>query len=746
MNQKSLVLLFILGSLTWSGVAGAGRCRYPDPKNLTGNWIELPNSTYQNCFSKDPKAKYYLTSNSSEYLTNTPNDNAFLEGYDGKLGADSPVFSAILEGYRAIPKENFEVDKQQTVTMAEEKAKTKVNYFKHNCDGVWVGYECKTLKSKDEVAKEALESLNHDKAKEDHLFKVKETAKENYSNAEKMRKDKNAFFKEQKNKYYEENKNNPDAWYGRDTWNANVKTNQGLKKKVDDLDRQIKEKEALVSSCDSDSMCMPQEDETYQQTVQADLDKLKEDKVKAVDNYNADLKKNFAGSDKHVRTFAEDRKASRAADKAEKAATKDHEKELARAAKAESIMEKNDGDFDGRYGTLHGGITKAASGMAVQALGVLEEVGRGRVMDSGTQQAATLASKGPSISAKDQIDSQNSLNETARQQLDKAKRNAKYTAIFQGALGLAHIGTNRIVKGRADDANYKLYKKKSEAITARDATTDEYVKAEWQRKIDVYDEQLGNVQRNLDGARNKQLMNSLEMGVQMAQSIGKAVQFQKQKEFIKDQTYTGIQQNQNYNIQLNNEAAPQGSGEAAPVIAALDSGQVLNTESDEKAVALEDRQQFNPNDNTFLPNAPQGEGLTPTAQQAPQAAGGSAGGVGGTSAAQDDGSPQAPPKTKDVVGSYASSDGAVAPRGGASKSSGGAEGVGIDQAFADLLKKLLPGDEEEKKDAGAEQVALGDRAPASDQAAVIGRNQNIFEVIHKRYLKKNQEGAILYNL
>jgi hypothetical protein len=271
--------------------------------------------------------------------------------------------------------------------------------------------------------------------------------------------------------------------------------------------------------------------------------------------------------------------------------------------------------------------------------------------------------------------------------------------------------------------------------------------AQIREEIAVIDEKLNNVQQNLDQSRNKQLMNALARGVEMTESLRKVQQFNRQRKAIQDMTYTGGNTNSNYNIQLNNEAPPPNAVDAPPVVAALDSDQVLNPESDEKAVALDDKQQFNPNDGNYLPEAKKEEGLAPTAPQAPQAAGGSAGGVGGTSAAQDDGSPQAPAKTKDVVGNYASGESGGAPRGAGAKSSGGSGGVGIDQAFADLLKKLLPGEEEgEKKDAGAEQVALGDRAPASDQAAVIGRNQNIFEVIHKRYLKKNQEGAVLYNL
>jgi hypothetical protein len=238
------------------------------------------------------------------------------------------------------------------------------------------------------------------------------------------------------------------------------------------------------------------------------------------------------------------------------------------------------------------------------------------------------------------------------------------------------------------------------------------------------------------------------MGVEATKSFGKSRQLKRERESIKDLEYTAPNTTANYNIQLSNEAPQQGGVDTAALTTEGEGGTILNPEADKTAVGLDDNTQFNPNPTNELPQGPSEERLAAGGAQGPQAGGGGGGGgLGGTSAAQEDGGPQAPAKTKDQVGSYASSDGAGGPRGAGGKAAGGAGGVGIDQSFADLLKKLLPGEDEgEKKDAGAEQVALGDRAPASDQAAVIGRNQNIFEVIHKRYLKKNQEGAVLYNL
>lgn len=64
--------------------------------------------------------------------------------------------------------------------------------------------------------------------------------------------------------------------------------------------------------------------------------------------------------------------------------------------------------------------------------------------------------------------------------------------------------------------------------------------------------------------------------------------------------------------------------------------------------------------------------------------------------------------------------------------------------FGDLLKKLLPGDNEKKEERASLELD-SDRSPASDKAAVIGRNKNIFQEISKRYQKKNNEGAVIFS-
>ncbi len=445
-------------------------------------------------------------------------------------------------------------------------------------------------------------------------------------------------------------------------------------------------------------------------------------------------------------------KVSEAQGNIDKAARKSEAAAEALAQK-EAIKEEHKGSFDGAFGTMSSIASQGVSNILTGALGAAERVGRSNVESTANNQRNGLITNGLLTDNAALAKAENEVRGKARNHLLKKEVSAYSMAGIQGLMGYMHLRSNKVVKARASAAQIELQgeMRRLNAIVTPD--TPENLKAseieiqQARSELAVIRKQLINVDENKGKTMDAQIENAGKMALAMKDTLMLAAGARADRKAIADLKYDPKNTNSNYNIQLNNEAPPPNAVDAPPVVAALDSDQVLNPESDEKAVALDDKQQFNPNDPNFLPEAPKGEGLAPTAPQAPQAAGGSAGGVGGTSAAQDDGSPQAPAKTKDVVGNYASGESGGAPRGAGAKSSGGSGGVGIDQAFADLLKKLLPGEEEgEKKDAGAEQVALGDRAPASDQAAVIGRNQNIFEVIHKRYLKKNQEGAVLYNL
>ena len=195
---------------------------------------------------------------------------------------------------------------------------------------------------------------------------------------------------------------------------------------------------------------------------------------------------------------------------------------------------------------------------------------------------------------------------------------------------------------------------------------------------------------------------------------------------------------------LFNPSAPGTNPNDVAPAATPDTGAVVANTDNSAAPTNPNDAQFNPGGNPNDGNpAPTPGDLIPGAlagNQNPSTAGG--GGVGGTTAAKDDTVAATGKKAADSVGTYTASDGSgsmFSKAGG----SGSGPGVGMDMGFAELLKKMLPGGEDEKK---AEPAALAftDRSLASDQAAVIGRNKNIFEEIHKRYQKKNSEGAIVF--
>ena len=155
---------------------------------------------------------------------------------------------------------------------------------------------------------------------------------------------------------------------------------------------------------------------------------------------------------------------------------------------------------------------------------------------------------------------------------------------------------------------------------------------------------------------------------------------------------------------------------------------------------------FNPNSLNNTAVGPPPGTFTPDKNSPAPAGSAGLGGSGGTSASRDtggDGKQDGGPTKGQTGGQYAGGDGASPKFSRGSSGSGG--GVGLDTSFADLLKKMLPGGGDEKKDAQQASLSLDqDRSPASNQAAVMGRNKNIFFEISKRYQKKSTEGAVQF--
>jgi hypothetical protein len=771
MKQGILLLSFTLGSLLSAGAAkGEGCTKIYTNTQSTEDLYQFKN--WQQCLNyalKNPSLGIKWTDDNGTYSLNDSSEIknlAYKKGGEAPFGQWNTYVSGLDESVKIklteIQKGTYNGPNIVTSLSGAELEAFEKNRIaaaaadKLKCENegkVWANGECKSIKSWQVAKDEIVDHLTRDEKKQAELSQNLERAESVHSGNVEVKTGVSNLIKENK----KENKNVFDRISGRAKRDAikdhdtKVGHNLGLKNTVQEKkDALAKFDKENSTYHDGQGVCSADGTSCSDTRILTDREKLQGELNQAENDYNDDLEKHFNSNENLVKKSSDVAKINtEESGKKLKEAQKKKAKEDQREASAREIMEKNQGGFDGRYGTLHSGISRSASELMVQGMGVLDDMGRSKVVQNSNIQAANLAAQGPTVTSRNMIDSQNKVNEETRLQLDKAKKRANITALSQTLLGAAHLASNSVVKKRAGDAAGKI-KADLRALKTREAAAqgNAVALAEIAQERRILNEQLGNVTTNLNGARNAQVMNSLNMGIEAAKSFNKARQFKIERDAVRDQDYSGLQNNQNYNIQLTNEAPPPGAVDTAPTVTALTDGQILNPETDDKAVALEDQPQFNPTDLDTMAGAPPapgfGEGRTETPQGAP---GGGGGGVGGTQAAQDDGGPQAPAKTKDPVVSYAANDPTAAGRGFSGKSGGGSEGVGIDQAFADLLKKLLPAEEgAESRDAGADQVALGDRAPASDQAAVIGRNQNIFEVIHKRYLKKSQEGAVLYNL
>jgi hypothetical protein len=182
------------------------------------------------------------------------------------------------------------------------------------------------------------------------------------------------------------------------------------------------------------------------------------------------------------------------------------------------------------------------------------------------------------------------------------------------------------------------------------------------------------------------------------------------------------------------------SGDGTTTAPTPDPGENLGS-ADNSGGNLASANQINPNPNGGLGGvAPTGAFTPGTGAPAPAAGAGNLGTASGTSAAKDDSANKDnTPPSKTAVGSYSAGD---TPAGYSRNNGNNGPSVGLDSSFADMMKKFLPGGEDEKKPDGS--ANFNDRTPASDAATVIARNKNIFEEVHKRYEKKNTEGAIVF--
>jgi hypothetical protein len=259
----------------------------------------------------------------------------------------------------------------------------------------------------------------------------------------------------------------------------------------------------------------------------------------------------------------------------------------------------------------------------------------------------------------------------------------------------------------------------------------------------VADEMEANRQINEEG--EKQAQNQLASRQTMATMVTMAKankNFADAKAIRDTPIYDGANSQAQYTFS-NDIPVDQSADQQIIVPESTSDATTADTTTNGPTESLDDQNQINPgNLDGIGGNAPLAQ--NPGKDNTPGSAGG--GGLsaaGNTSAAKPEGGEGQAGSGKSQQGGAYAGAGAGGARKSGSGGSGG-KGVSMDNAFTDLLKKLLPGGEEDKKKNQASNLNFNDRAPAGDQAAVISRNKNIFEEIHKRYQKKSAEGAVIF--
>jgi hypothetical protein len=361
------------------------------------------------------------------------------------------------------------------------------------------------------------------------------------------------------------------------------------------------------------------------------------------------------------------------------------------------------------------------------------------------QAQADLASKGQNASAEDINKSRDDLKTATVKGLNTSAAIEAVNATAQAVMMSAHLlsmakvnkkeASNKAAIGKElDKAQIECDKGDTNACT----------------KVTNLQQARKNVTNNRNGENNVQLMLAAKQAMVVGKTTMQAAAFRAQANavnsiHVNDPTQSGMYATQLANNGQNNvvDTSIQPVANESAVTATQDAGK--------DATAATGDGQFNTSDPTLDSTPP--PAATAMSKDTPQigaASGGGLGGGGGTSPAKaDEGAATASnSKEKTYGGAYGSGESGNSGGGfGSRGSSDNSVAVKDDNSIADMLKKLLPGaeDQNKKDQAGAENtIAYGDRSPASDQAAVIGKGKDIFQEIHKRYEQKAQQGAIVF--
>ena len=382
----------------------------------------------------------------------------------------------------------------------------------------------------------------------------------------------------------------------------------------------------------------------------------------------------------------------------------------------------------GEFGGANCNTTDAINMGVSQANKFIQTVGTAAVSNKSTSVQSDLAAKGASATNSEYLKGQADTADAAKKANNLAGTAQMMNAAVQGWRANEH---RRSASSGIQDSADKM---KDHKCSDQSMTADAIIACETaiQDKADI------EIKAQKDKAVESAALAALTIE-QGAASLEQANMAGKMADSLR-QTAGNMGQG-TVQFQLN---APTGGildeGLAITAGTAPDAGGVVG---DGAGAALDGGlKDFNPNANNNGVLGPTPGAFTDAkGSEGAGGAGPGLGGAGGTSASKDtgDGKQEATAGKSQTGGQFAAGEGGSAKFG---RSGGSGSGVGFDTNFGDLLKKLLPGDD--KKDAHASLDLNSDRSPASDQAAVMGRNKNIFFEISKRYQKKNNEGSVIF--
>ena len=418
-------------------------------------------------------------------------------------------------------------------------------------------------------------------------------------------------------------------------------------------------------------------------------------------------------------------------------------------ARGEEIQLKNtSGKYGGRYGGFDGDISNTISQGAHEGAKMYEQGSAQNLEKKKNELMADMTGK--MISSKEMGEQQQKLTDAAKSQLQENITVNRAVSAADYLLGGLHVASIMKVKAAKMNAEAAIKKDEIRDVVAPMAMTTFFGTA----PVDTsaaeasINRRKKNVAENFKGESKAQLLLLARQGMAGVQANMAAARFKAEKDALLNLNYQNqnqAPQNQGFTI---TGGSPVGNPQVDPAAGpdATQSALVADAGSGDSG-KLGDSPQINPGSMDALPEGPQANAFQ--SQNAPSGGGGGGGrgSAQGTSAAapdSGDGS-QAPTRGTREGGNYASDGGGSSGSNARARGDSSGGSVGVDDSFANLLKKFLPGGEDEKaKPQDPAALAFNDRAPASDQAAVMGRNKNIFDAIHSRYVKKLTEGAVVF--